>query len=52
MRSDGIVVAAPTLDDDLGFPQRVEDLAIEQFVPQAGIEALDVTVLPGLPGSM
>ncbi len=27
--------------------QRVEDLAIEQFVTQAGIEALDVAVLPG-----
>ncbi len=45
MRPNGIVVTAPTLDYDLGFPQRVEDLAIEQFIAQAGIEALDVTVL-------
>ena len=39
-------MTAPALDDDLSFPQRVEDLAIEQFVTQAGIEAFDVTVLP------
>ena len=35
MRPNGIIVTAPTLDYDLGFPQRVEDLAIEQFVTQA-----------------
>ena len=50
MRPNGIVVTAPTLDYDLGFPQRVEDLAIEQFVTQAGIEALDVAVLPRTAG--
>ena len=32
VRSDGVVVAPPALDDDLGFTQRVEDLAVEQFV--------------------
>ena len=42
MRPNGIVVTAPTLDYDLGFPQRVEYLAIEQFIAQAGIETLDV----------
>ena len=42
----GIVVTAPAFDDDLGFAQRVEDLAVEQLVPQACIEALDVAVLP------
>ena len=35
MRPNGIVVTAPTLDYDLGLLQRVEDLAIEQFVTQA-----------------
>ena len=30
----GVVVATPALDDDLGFSQGVEDLAIEQFVTQ------------------
>ena len=40
-RSMKPISSATTLDYDLGFPQRVEDLAIEQFVTQAGIEALD-----------
>ena len=46
MRAHGIVMPPPALDDDLGLPQRVEDLAVEQFVPQSGVEALDVAVLP------
>src|SRR5437773_6571334 len=36
----------PTLDDDLGLVQRVEDFAIEKLVAQARIEALDEAVLP------
>ena len=35
MWADGGVVTAPAFDDDLSFPQRVKDLAIEQFVTQA-----------------
>jgi hypothetical protein len=35
MRADGVVVMPPAFDDDLSFPQRVEDLAVEQFVLQA-----------------
>jgi len=27
MRSDGVVVAAPTVDDDLGFVERLEEFA-------------------------
>ncbi len=46
MRADRVVVATPALDDDLGFPQGVEDLAVEQFVTQARVEAFDVAVLP------
>lgn len=46
MWSDGVVVPAPTLDDDLGFSRGVEDLAVELFVAQAGIEALHIAVLP------
>src|SRR5215210_631587 len=46
MRPDRVVVTTPTLDDDLRLTQAVEDLAIEQLVPEAGIEALDVAVLP------
>src|SRR5262249_56390031 len=42
-----LVVASPTLDDDLGLAQSVENLAVEQLVAQASVEALDVAVLPG-----
>ena len=39
-------MASPALDDDLGLAQTVEDLAIEQLIAKAGVEALDVAVLP------
>ena len=51
-RSRSIEVAPPTFDDDLGLAQRVEDFAIEQFIAQARVEALDVTFSQGLPGSI
>ena len=35
VRPNGAVVTTPALDDDLGFAQRVEDFAVEQFVPYA-----------------
>ncbi len=41
-----IVVLPPILNDDAGLLQRVKDLAVEKLVAQAGIEALDVAVLP------
>jgi hypothetical protein len=34
VRPDRVVVPAPALDDDLGFLERVEDLAVEQLVPE------------------
>src|SRR3954468_16931705 len=46
MRPDGVVMPAPALDDDLRLAKSVEDLAVEQFVPQPGIEALDIAILP------
>ena len=46
MGPDRVVVASPALDDDLGLAQTVEDLAIEQLIAKAGVEALDVAVLP------
>jgi hypothetical protein len=46
MRADGVVVPAPALDDDLGLAQAVEDLAVQELAAQAGVEALDVAVLP------
>jgi hypothetical protein len=39
-------VTAPAFDDDLGFAQRVEDLAVEQLIAQASVETLDKPVLP------
>ena len=34
MRSNGVVVPAPALDHDLRLLGRIEDLAVEQFVPE------------------
>ena len=34
MWADGVVVPAPSLDDDLGLLEGVEDLAVEQLVPE------------------
>jgi hypothetical protein len=45
--TDGLVVTAPLLDEDLCLAQRVEDLAVEVFIPEPRIEALDVAVFPG-----
>jgi hypothetical protein len=46
-------MAPPAFDDDLSFSEGVEDLAIEQLIAKAGIEALDVAVLSqGLPRSI
>src|SRR5580658_5155170 len=50
MRADRIVVASPALDDDLGFTQRVEDLAVEQLIAQASIKAFDEAILPRAAG--
>lgn len=47
MRPDRIVVTSPALDDYLSFSKREEDFAIQQFIPQTGVEALDEAVLPG-----
>ena len=47
MGTDGVIVTAPTFDDDLSFPQRVEDFAVEQFVTQACIKTFDEAILSG-----
>ena len=49
MRSDSIVMPAPTLDHNLSLAERVENLPVEQLVSEAGVEALDVAVLPRAP---
>ena len=38
-------MAAPALDDDLGLGEAVEDLPVEQFVPEFRVEALTVEPL-------
>lgn len=35
MRSDRVAVVPPALDDDLSFPRRLDDLAVEQLIAQA-----------------
>ena len=34
----GVVVDAPAFDDDLGFLQAIEDLAVEAFIPEFAVE--------------
>jgi len=41
------ILARPTFDHHFGLPQGVEDLPVEQFVSEPGVEALDEAVLRG-----
>lgn len=50
MRPEAIVMIAPPAGDAPDLPQTVEDFTIEQFIPQAGIEALDIAILPRAAG--
>ena len=47
MRPNRVVVPPPTLNDDLCFFQRVEDLAIQKLISQLRVEALTIAILPG-----
>lgn len=40
-------MAAPALDDDLRLSEAVEDLPVEQFIAELGVEALAIAVLLG-----
>ena len=46
VRAHRAVVTSPALDDHLRLPERGEDLTIEQFVSEPGLEAFDIAVLP------
>src|SRR5918997_6192434 len=46
VRAHLVVVPPPALDHDLRLAQAVEDLPVEQLVPEPGVEALDEAVLP------
>ena len=43
-------MAPPAFDHDLRLLERIEDLALEQLIPEPGIEALDEPVLPWAAG--
>jgi hypothetical protein len=47
VRPHGVEVTPPAFDDHLGFPERIEDFAVEKFVAKACIERFDEAVLPG-----
>ena len=38
MRSDSIVLPAPTLDHDLSLAERVENLTVERLVSEAALK--------------
>src|SRR5919112_873160 len=44
VRADVVVVPPPALDHDLRLAQAVEDLAVEQLVPELPVERLAVAV--------
>jgi len=46
MRSCGIEVNAPLLNQYLGFTEAVEQLSIEKLIPELAVKALAVAVLP------
>ena len=50
VRPFGVVVAAPSFDDDLRFPAAAEPLEVQTLVPEAPVERLVGAVLPGLAG--
>jgi len=45
--SDRILVSPLLFDNDLNFSERVQDSPVHECIPEAGIEALAVFVLPG-----
>ena len=47
MRSLLVAVSPLLFDDDLCLFETVEDLPIQQFIPETDIEGLAVAVLPG-----
>ncbi len=52
MWPDDVVVDAPAFGQHAQFFDRVEDLTVEEFVPEFGVERFAVAVLPWEPGSM
>jgi hypothetical protein len=49
VRALAVVVLPPLFDDDFGLLECVEDFAVEQLIPEAGVEGLAVAILPRRP---
>ena len=52
MRADGVGVLSPAFDDDLRFPQGVEDLAIQEFARSRALNDSTHPFSQGDPGAM
>ena len=52
MGSNHIVLFSPLFDEDFGFLQGVEGLAVDQFITDLAVETLDLPVSQELPGSI
>jgi hypothetical protein len=50
MRSCGVVIDAPLLDDSPSLGQRPEDIVVEAFISESTVEAFDECVLRWLTG--
>lgn len=46
MQSLGVEVFSPSFDDDMSLSQRVEQITVQQLVPESGVEAFRIAVLP------
>jgi hypothetical protein len=44
-----VVALAPTIHDHPRLVQRIEEFAVEQFIPQFSVEGFDRSVLPRTP---
>ena len=51
MRSLRVVVTALLFNDDLSLLEAAEDFAVEQFIPESGVETFAAAFLQGEPGS-
>src|SRR5215470_1989147 len=49
MRALRIVASAPPLHDHPRLVQRIEEFAVEQFVPQFAVEGFHISILPRTP---
>ncbi len=49
VRADRVVVTPPLFDQDLSLAERIEDLAVQQFISKPRVEDFAVSVLPGRP---